>query len=242
MKRDVLEEILVAARRKAPAGVVVFDLDSTLLDNRPRQARIFRDFGRLHQLPALLRATPEHWRGWDLRGPLQRLGLDAAWIEDNYPQIKAFWESCFFTSEYCQEDAPIAGAVDYVRAIAATGVHIAYLTGRHLGMRSGTVTSFERHGFPPPAARVHLLMKPTAEQDDDLWKAHAHAELAVLGPVIAAFDNEPAHINSLAKSFPNAIVVHLDTDHSGRQISLANGIPSVASFLPEQAEALRGLR
>ena len=45
LQPDVLERVVERARAEGARGVVVFDLDSTLLDNRPRQARILREFG-----------------------------------------------------------------------------------------------------------------------------------------------------------------------------------------------------
>ena len=230
---DILGRVLDAVREAAPHGVVVFDLDSTLLDNRPRQARIFRDYAQLHGVSELRSAEPHHWRGWDLRVPLRNLGLDEAVISSMYPKIKDFWRERFFTSEYCVDDIPVPGAPDYVSRLAHAGAQIVYLTGRHEGMRAGTIETLRCHGFPMPPGNghpVYLLMKPTVDEDDDTFKAAAHARVRVLGPVIAAFDNEPLHANDLAKSFPDAIVVHLDTDHSGRQVALTLGIPSISDF------------
>jgi len=48
--------------------------------------------------------------------------------------------------------------------------------------------------------------------------------------LLAAFDNEPAHINGYRESFPEAIAVHLATDHSPRDIPIVPGIPSIADF------------
>jgi len=100
-------------------------------------------------------------------------------------------------------------------------------------MRSGTIDTLRRHGFPLPPGNgtaVHLIMKPRVSDDDDAFKRSTHPHVRVLGQVIAAFDNEPLHANDLADSFPGAIVVHLDTDHSGRQIAIAHGIPSIPDF------------
>src|SRR5262249_7826569 len=158
--------------------------------------------------------------------PLRNLGMDDARIASIYPQIKEFWRERFFTSDYCTDDVPVPGAPDFVTHVVHAGGQVVYLTGRHEGMRQGTIDALRGHGFPVPPGNgqpVYLLMKPTVEQDDDGFKASAHTDVSVLGPVIAAFDNEPMHANDLAKSFPDAIVVHLDTDHSGRQIALALG-------------------
>ena len=109
-------------------------------------------------------------------------------------------------------------------------MQIAYCTGRHEQMREGTLVSFDRLGLPRTGPRVHLLMKPTFEQSDDEWKEQAYSRLRKLGQVIAAFDNEPTHINGYCGHFPEAICVHMATDHSGRKVELAACIVSVRDF------------
>ena len=77
---------------------------------------------------------------------------------------------------------------------------------------------------------MHLLMKPTEREDDDAFKRTAHARLGELGQLIAAFDNEPTHANDYLRRFPEAKVVHLATDHSGRPVTLLDEIVSVPHF------------
>lgn len=227
----VLERALARAREAGPAGVMVFDLDSTLLDNRPRQARILREFGLRCGLAPLERARPEHWQDWDIRHAMRNAGLDDAAIERFAEEAKAFWRERFFTSEYCEIDEAIPGAAAYVRAVRGAGAQVAYCTGRHELMRAGSVACFRRLAFPLPGDGVHLLMKPTIELSDDDWKGEAYAELRAIGRVLAAFDNEPTHINGYRQAFPDALMVHLATDDSGRDIPLADGVLSVKSFL-----------
>ena len=219
-----------------PGAVVVFDLDSTLLDNRPRQARILREFGAARGLPALAAARPEHWQDWSIQRAMANAGLAPAEVGRFAEDAKQFWRERFFTSEYCRDDAPIAGALDYLAAVAAAGATIAYCTGRHEAMRAGTVDSFARLGYPVPGSRVHLLMKPVFELSDDDWKAEAYARLRELGPVVGVFDNEPTHVNGYRAAFPDATVVHLLTDDSGRPVPLAPGIPSVRDFVLPPAQ------
>jgi hypothetical protein len=112
--------------------------------------------------------------------------------------------------------------------MAAAGARVVYLTGRPERMRDGTLDVLRRHGFPPPdGARAHLLMKADAAQGDDDWKTTAIARVEALGPVVAAFDNEPAHVNLYAGAWPDARCVHLDTDHSPRRIEVLARVPSV---------------
>ena len=225
----VLERVL-ARVRATPGAVVVFDLDSTLLDNKPRQARILREFGAARGIPVLAAARSEHWVDWSIQHAMANAGLPADEIASLADDAKQFWRDRFFTSEYCRDDEPIAGAHDYLAAVVAGRGRIAYCTGRHEQMRAGTVDNFARLGFPVPGERVQLLMKPVFELSDDDWKSEAYARLRELGGVVGVFDNEPTHVNGYRAGFPEATVVHLATDDSGRNVPLAEGIVSIKDF------------
>ncbi len=227
----VLDRVLARAAELADRAVMVFDLDSTLLDNRPRQARIVREAGSAVGEPRLFGCQPEHFTDWSVDKPLLRLGFSNAEIPELVPKVRRFWKQRFFTSEYCQDDIAIAGAVAFVKDVLALGCRVAYCTGRHEGMRQGTVACFSREGFPvPDGDRVHLLMKPDLELHDDDFKVRAREPLAAIGTVIAAFDNEPIHINSYFEHFASAQCVHMLTDDSARGIAPHPSIPSIRDF------------
>ncbi|HUL58461.1 MAG TPA: hypothetical protein VLU43_04260 [Anaeromyxobacteraceae bacterium] len=227
----ILGEVLARMRAAAPEGVAVFDLDSTVMDNKPRQARILADYGRAAGVPALEGSRPEHWRGWDLADAMRAAGLDERGIAIHLAPFRAFWMERFFTSAYCRLDVPAAGAPAYVREVVLAGGRVAYVTGRPAEMREGTLDAFRRAELPlPDERRVFLLMKPSADVSDDAWKAAARAEVEAIGPPVAAFDNEPAHVNAYAEAWPRAYAVHVDTDHSARPIEVLERIPSIADF------------
>ena len=228
-----LEQILSKAQKSGANGLLVFDLDSTVFDNRPRQARIVREFGAVKKLPGLLQCQPWHFTsGWDLRGATTSCGLTTAQSDALYPELKAFWQERFFTSEYCRDDIEIVGAPRYLHALDYVKARVIYVTGRHEAMREGTEACLERCRMPMPTAggHVQLLMKPLLPDDDDAYKREAHGHLRALGTVLAAFDNEPMHINDYAASFPQAIAVHLATDHSGRDVKLDPRCVSIPHF------------
>ena len=229
--RALLERALRRAEREAPSAIAIFDLDSTLIDNRPRQAAIMRAFGAARGLPELERCEPDHWQGWDFRLAMKNAGLSDEAIRDHESAFKPFWFERFFTSEYCALDQPIAGAVEYTRAVADTGAQLVYVTGRPEDMRDGTLNVFTSRGFPQPGGdRARLIMKPTLMEGDDIYKIRIHDELRERGQVVAAFDNEPTHINGYQDGFPAALCVHLATDHSPRDVRVAEGIPSIRDF------------
>lgn len=230
-QRRILLEVLERAQAAAPRGLVIFDLDSTLLDNTPRQARILQEYGRAAGVPALRAARPEHWEDWDLARALANAGLAPDEVARHRAPARRFWAERFFTSRYCRLDRPAPGAAEYVRAVAAAGARIAYVTGRPRRMERGTLEVFGAAGFPlPDGERVHLLMNPHADLGDDAWKALARAQVDRLGPVVAAFDNEPAHVNAYAQAWPGARCVHLDTEDSGRPVEVLRRVPSVRDF------------
>ncbi len=229
------EGILVAARRRAreaaPRGVVVCDLDSTLLDNRPRLARILQDYGRTAGLPELTGARPEHWQGWSLQRALRHAGLAPELVEAHAAPARRYFAEWFFTSAYCRLDVPVPGAPAFARAVVAAGAHLAYVSGRPRGMESGTREVFRAHAFPLPDGRtVHLFLKPRRELLDDDWKLEAARLVERVGPVVAVFDNEPLHVNAYAECWPEALAVHLDTDDSGRPVEVLERIRSIRDF------------
>ncbi len=228
-----LEQILSLAQKSGPRGLLVFDLDSTVFDNRPRQARILREFGAAKKLPALLGCQPWHFTtGWDLRGATMACGMSQSESDEIYPQLKAFWQERFFTSDYARDDIEIVGAPRYLHSLDHVKARVIYVTGRHEGMRAGTEACIERCDMPMPSTggHVQLLMKPSLPDDDDAYKRLTHGHLRSMGTVLAAFDNEPQHINDYAARFPEAIPVHLATDHSGRDVKLDPRCISIPHF------------
>jgi hypothetical protein len=238
-QREILDAALGAVGH---AGrFCAFDLDSTLLHNHSRQARIVREFGAERGLPALATCGAEQVVSWDLRDTLLLLGLEAAEVDAILPALRACWRDRFFTSDYCADDQPVAGASAYLEEALARGGRLVYLTGRDAAMEAGTRVSFARAGFPLPDgapladSRVQLWCKPDPALDDDAWKRSRYQLLAAHGGVACAFDNEPVHVNGYKVAFPGAAVVHLDTDHSGRPVAVRDDIPSVHDFLREGA-------
>lgn len=228
-----LDQIVTIATKSGPQGLLVFDLDSTVFDNRPRQARIVREFGAALKLDKLLACQPWHFTsGWDLRGSVVACGYTQKEADDMYAELKAFWQARFFTSEYCVDDVEIVGAPRFLHKLDYVKARVIYVTGRHEAMREGTERCLERTRMPMPSkgGHVQLLMKPELPDSDDEYKRTTHAELRGLGTVLAAFDNEPTHINDYAIKFENAVPVHLATDHSGREVKLHERCVSIPHF------------
>lgn len=223
---QALTAVLERVRQTRAAGqvpVVLFDLDDTLINSRPRTARILNEFAaeaatreRFPYAAARLAGIP--WRAiqYDVGDTFHSAGInDAAALE----AARAYWKERYFTSAYCAWDPQITSAASYVRAVRSAGAVIVYLTGRPAPlMEQGTRASLHRQRFPlnENAGSVLLVMKPAPEMDDLAFKKAAFDRIATIGRMIAVFENEPANLNAMSARFTEAIPVFVDTIHSTR--------------------------
>jgi len=193
---------------------VVFDLDATLYDTRPRTLQILMEYREevLETHPdvadALATLTADRI-GYLLSDVLRGCGVtSSALIAD----ISRYWHDRFFTDDYLQHDVPIEGAPEYVRACYDAGAIVVYFTGRDVaGMFLGTVASLRDCGFPIGVAGTEVVLKPDANLSDEAFKRGALPTLHRLGDLVAFFDNEPANCNLAKAMYPDCSVVLLET-------------------------------
>jgi hypothetical protein len=232
-----LEVVLKRVAAEAARGtdpVVIFDLDDTLFETRPRTARILRELAEEPEIRAgfpnaaarLAETTPEETR-YELADTFASLGIEDTTL---LAKAKPYWAERFFSSRYCARDRVVPGAPGFVSAVASAGGRVIYLTGRDTaGMGEGTRLALVRRGFPTGPG-TKLLMKPDKAMDDLEFKKRAFAWVAAQGKVVAGFENEPRNINAMAAEFPDATMVFLETIHSSRPDVPAPGIYHERNF------------
>lgn len=235
-RRELLEGLVDKLRGHASSGgrpSVVFDLDGTLLDNRPRVAVILRELA-------------DHWRPrhpqvaervgnvrvddivYDTRANLERLGVED---EGLFSDGVSFWKERFFTDDYICHDAPIPGSVTFVRRVYEAGANVIYLTGRDLPkMALGTFASLRDSGFPIGCVGTELVTKPDFETPDAVFKQAVADSLRRTGDVLAVFDNEPANCNLLLEAHPEAVAVFVDSHHAPNPPPLHQTVHVIDSF------------
>jgi hypothetical protein len=200
----------------APVPAVVFDLDGTLMDNRPRTCAILRELAETLRTrePAiaerLATAKPEQL-AYLLSDSLERLGVHKT---DLVAEVQAFWRERFFADHHLQFDVEVAGAVAFARACYEAGGVLVYLTGRDLPLMGiGSFKSLRDLGFPIGVPGTELVLKPDASMPDEAFKREMAPKLGRVGRVVAAFDNEPANCNIFKRLYPEHDVVLVDTQH-----------------------------
>jgi hypothetical protein len=229
----LLERVATHAGAHGRTPVVVFDLDATLYDNRPRTLEILAEYRAEVQETAPDLA--ERLGGLGLRevhyllsDTLRGVGIVRA---DLVGEITRFWHDRFFTDEYLKHDVPLDGAAAFVRACHEAGAVVVYMTGRDLpGMMLGTVASLRDLGFPIGVAGTELVLKPDANLPDEAFKRGALPTLDRLGDVVAFFDNEPANCNLARGMYRDATVVLLETQKVPYAPELASGVHVVTDF------------
>jgi hypothetical protein len=203
-------------RESGRTPVVVFDLDGTLMDNRPRTCAILNEYAeslraRDPKVAERLAAARPEELAYLLTDTLERLDIHTSEL---VAEASAFWRDRFFADDHLRYDVALAGAVTFARACYDAGATLVYLTGRDLPLMGiGSFKSLRDTGFPIGIAGTELVLKPDANMPDEAFKRLAAPELARVGQVVAAFDNEPANCNIFVSHYPDAESVLVDTQH-----------------------------
>lgn len=212
---------------------VVFDLDGTILDNRPRVAVILEELAEhWRELHPEAAARLAHVRVedivYDTVANLELLGVRDPALQS---AAVAFWKERFFSDDYIRHDAPVPGSVEFVHRLYDTGVNIVYLTGRDLPkMALGTFASLRDRGFPIGRVGTSLVTKPDFETPDATFKREVAPALRRTGEVLAVFDNEPANCNLLLAAHPETVAVFVDSHHAPDPPPLHDGVHVIDSF------------
>ncbi len=221
---DTLEPKIEAAWASGSRPIVIFDLDDTLFDSRPRSMRIFLEFS---QRPETARDYPEAVTPlstisarevqYPLTETLAALGLHNPRLKE---ELEAFWKERFFSNAYLRHDRLTPNARTLTQSLTALGARLVYLTGRDRPrMGEGTLFQLSRFALPLGSLGV-LFMKPQAAIPDRDFKAGALDSIATLGSVVGAFENEPTNANLLQERFGDASTFLLETIESGKPIRL----------------------
>jgi hypothetical protein len=226
-----LNEILEISRLCSAQNLsllAVFDLDSTLFNVSTRTQKIISEFADLHNIDRLknIEVLPQDW---GLKEAVLRAGFSAEADLELLQSLRNFWSEKFFSGDYLHYDVPYEGAISFVQELNDSGCEIIYLTGRDQNrMYKGTLEVLRKWGFPVNEA--HLFLKPTKEQDDELYKDDWFKKLNhTKYKKIFYFENEPVNVNAIRTSCPEVEIIFLDTTHARKQ-EVTNPIKQIKNF------------
>jgi hypothetical protein len=234
-----------APQKGAMAPSVIFDLDGTLLDNRPRTVVILKEFGAMLRAEGRATAVAERLlalRVDDLAYLVShtmltlldsaKVHVDTVESQRLVAEADAFWKARFFIDDYMVHDTALPGAVAFARTCYAKGANIGYFTGRDLpNMSLGSWKSLRDLGFPIGTPGTSLIVKPNFDMPDEHYKRTFGPDLRRIGPVVAVFDNEPANCNVLLEQHPEAESIFLDTQHFPGAPALLPNVSVIDDFV-----------
>ncbi len=236
--RPPLEEICRAVMSEVEHGrtpVIVFNIDGTILDNRPRSAAILRQFVASSPescavIADSIAALPPDEIEYYVIDSFRKCGVNNVFIIES---ALRYWADNFFSNRFVEMDMPVEGAVPFIRNMHEAGALIAYVSGRSREtMLEGTIASLKNAGYPIATARTILVMKETASDSNVLFKRNTYREISRLGRVVAAFENEPREVNAMKRTWPGARIVLVKAPHSRDAQPLAPGIAVINNYAP----------
>lgn len=227
----ILERCRAISGQHVP--LVVFDLDGTLMDNRPRTHTILTELAaelraEAHAAAEVLGNARVENVAYLLTETLRLIGVD-------HPEIvsraEEYWRKRFFSDEYLKHDTAVDGGVAFARACYEAGATLVYFTGRDLPFMSlGSFGSLRDLGFPIGVIGTELVCKPDAKIPDERFKREEGIKLPRIGRVVATFDNEPGNCNAFRELFPDADNVFVDTQHLPNAPKLSPEVHIVQDF------------
>jgi hypothetical protein len=231
--RGVIDRARAMSARGGRPPVVVFDLDGTLMDNRPRSAAILAELAlhwkeRHPELSEKVGAAKIDELVYLFSDNLQQLGVQEREIVE---EAMHFWRDRFFRDAYLAHDVALTGAVAFAKATYEAGAVIVYLTGRDLPLMGlGSWASLRELGFPIGRVGTELVCKPDASIHDEAYKRDVAPQLSRLGDVIASFDNEPGNCNAFLRAYPSCVSALLDTQHFPSSPAPDAGVVCIRDF------------
>ncbi len=235
--RTLLAQVLDNVRNAYNRGerpIVVFDIEGTLFDNRSRILQILREYGDKElktvrpQAAQILGSLTVAQIQYMLPDTLKAAGVTEEAVINN---AAIFWSERFFTDDYLRYDTPNQGAIRFVRDLYSNGARIVYVTGRDAQRQLlGTVKQLRDNGFPIGIQGSELIMRPTPQTQDAVFKQQITNYLRQYGKIIAAFDTEPANANVYRRAFPDATCIIYNAPRAPNPPPLLPNILALASF------------
>ncbi len=192
----------------SPEALVLFDIDSTIMNTAPRNYAILEEAAREFEfLRGITGEVNLEHMGWNICDDVKSVrNLSKEQIDCLYD----FWEKRFFFDPWIGYDIPYEGVRELLHWLHQQ-CRIVYLTGRDSEyMEDGTISSFIEHKLPNDE-KTTFLFKPSKDIPDLSFKQEAFEYIRKLGRVVLAIENEPANANAMHKAFPDAVIGLIQT-------------------------------
>ena len=213
--------------KKNGKGIVIMDLDETVLDSHTRKYHAFLDSFKIHcgdpeatiyapksteceKLQGLSKIDfYKIHNGYSMYELLARMNL--TW-NDFIKNITNTMIDIYMTSHRMNHDSPIPGANTYVRELKRLGAEIYFVTARYEDtMSEGTLTQLKALGFMQKGEEHYLILRKRGEAPLDFKKKALEKVISESKrknmQVVGLFENEAENLHVWKEVFPHAHAV-----------------------------------
>jgi len=186
------------------ARVLVFDLDNTIVDTRPRTVAAVREFAQSRSLDrttrARLAAVSKDDVGYDARETAAKLGLSRLQAQ----RFERMWNRRFWDPKSFALDEPVGNVIELIKT--AKGKDVVFLSGRYESYMAATVAQLERLGLPTH----NVILKPPGEATS-AFKARVMRRLAGNGAKTVFVDDSARNRAAIDEArLPAATTIAVD--------------------------------
>ena len=239
-----LNQILSAlndARSVGRRSLIIFDIDSTLLDTSFRTRAIFKEFARCEiykkKYPNLCSQISAWQETVEVYDPIAFVNhhTDSSIVISSQlaAELLKFWKKRFFNEDWLNQDLPYKGASKFVNECTNSDADIAYLTGREeKTLLKGTIRSLATHRFPydPTNQKTKLVLKSSSVIKDIAYKDEGLESLKVGYDLVFFIENELELVLMALKRHPEIKTYLFDSVHSGRGVINGESLNKISSW------------
>lgn len=205
-----------------PGAIVVFDLDNTLFDTRPRTLAAAADFD-VHAQSSWFTTLTLPMVARDGRATA-RAALPTP-PEAVIAAFGAHWDDFFWRPESLALDTPLDGVVRWAVAARERGLDVRYLTGRIVDLQAASREQLRRIGLEP-APRA-LACKPDLSFRTGPWKCEVLAAWRREAPIGWFVTEGRRDLACVEATLPDVPRVLLDCSFEPPDITLDAATPSL---------------
>lgn len=203
----IIHELGVRAARGENVAIV-WDIDGTIADTRPRMLAALHAYGRTELRLSDLRDTAPH-----TTTVIQEFGLDAR-------RFTSIWNRVFWDGQRFKDDLPIPEVADRMRLAAKLGIKNVVLTGRNTELAGESAAFLRMHAIP----FTMLLCKRYSEKTVPVKVAKLDA-LQASGLHVGGFVTDAAQeVAGLERGLPGRSPTCIVVAAQGRPIHGAEGL------------------
>jgi phosphoglycolate phosphatase-like HAD superfamily hydrolase len=222
----ILQQISQAKNHRK-RSLVIFDIDSTLIDTSYRTSAVFKEFSR-HEVhrktwPDLCTQIDLWQEVTEVYDPIDFINTHAGSFVNRDSEtaryILNFWRDRFFDEQWLVHDLPFAGGKEFVHECLQTGSDIAYLTGREeKRARRGTQKWLATHHFPliGQSDQTRLVLKENRHTPDFDYKNYGLSQLKLGYDHVWFIENEVELVLMTMSQHTNVEPILFNSVHSGR--------------------------